>query len=63
MSGKLKIGDEILILGDKTGLLRQKVERMEIENIPVKEALKSQEVGIKIPGARKKDKIYIIIKK
>lgn len=62
-SGKLKIGDKILILGDKTGVIRQKIERIEINNKPIKLAEKGQEIGIKIPGARKGDKVYLIVKK
>jgi len=63
MSGKLAVGDEILIIGDKTGILKQKIKRIEIENKPVKQAVKGQEVGIKIPNTRKKDKMYLILKK
>jgi len=62
-SGKLKIGDEILVLGDKTGVLKIAIERIEIRKKSVKEAVKGEEAGIKIPGARKGDKIYLIVKK
>jgi len=30
-TGKLKLGDEILVLGEKTGIIKTKVERIEIE--------------------------------
>jgi len=62
-SGKILIGDEILVIGDQTGIVRQKIMRMEVNNKPIKEASKGQEVGIKIPGIRKGDKVYKIVKK
>jgi putative protease len=62
-SGKLNIGDEILVFGDKTGMVRHRIDRIEINHKPVKEAKKGQEVGIKILGAKKGDKVYLIIKK
>ena len=63
MSGKLRVGDEILVLGDKTGLIRHKISRVEIHNKQVKEAKKGQEIGIKLGEARKGDKIYKILAK
>jgi len=62
-SGKIKVGDEIYIIGDKTGIIKYKIERMEIHHKSVLEACKGEEIGIKIPNARKKDKIYLVIKK
>jgi putative protease len=62
-SGKLKIGDEIIVLGDKTGIIRHKIARIEISNKPVNEVKKGEEAGIKIPGARKSDKVYLIVSK
>ena len=62
-SGKIKIGDELLIMSNRTGLIKIKVQRLEIRNKPVKEAKKSDEVGIKIPNARKGDKVYLVVEK
>ncbi len=62
-SGKLKINDELIIIGDKTGLVRYKIERMEIRNKRVEQAVKGQEVGIKIANVRRGDKVYIVVKK
>jgi putative protease len=62
-SGKLKIGDDILAIGDKTGVLRHKIARIEVNNKPIKEAKKGMDIGIKMPGIRKRDKIYLIIDK
>jgi putative protease len=63
MAGKLEIGDDILIIGDSTGVVRHKIKRMEINHKPVKKVGKGRDVGIKIPDVRKSDEIYIIIKK
>lgn len=62
-SGKIKIGDDLIVLGNTSGVINIKIERMEINNKPVKEAQKGQEIGIKIPRARKGDKVYLIVKK
>lgn len=62
-SGKLSVGDEILVLGDQTGIVRQKIERIEVNNKPIKESSKGMEVGIKIQGIRKGDKVYKIVQK
>ena len=62
-SGKIKVGDELIILGDRTGVVRHKIERIEINRKPVKEAKKGMEVGIKVPNARKGDSVYLVIKK
>jgi U32 family peptidase len=60
-SGKIRVGDEILVIGNKTGVLKHKIERMEINKKEVKEAKKGDEVGIKIENARKRDSVYLIV--
>ncbi|PIN77812.1 protease [Candidatus Woesearchaeota archaeon CG10_big_fil_rev_8_21_14_0_10_34_12] len=62
-SGKLKIGDEVYIIGDKTGIKRTRISSMEINNNPIKQANKSQIIGIKLPECRKGDDVYLIKKK
>jgi len=62
-SGKLKIGDDILIIGKTTGLIRHKLTSMQINKKPIKHAKKGQEVGIKLPLCRKNDELYLIVKK
>jgi len=62
-SGEIKVGDELLILGDKTGVIRHKVERIEVDKKQVNEAKKGMKVGIKIPGAKKGDNVYLTVKK
>jgi putative protease len=60
---KLKIGDEIYIIGNQTGIRRCKIESMEVHNKPVSEIKAGEEVGIKLPECRKGDSVYLIQKK
>jgi len=59
-AGSLKIGDQIQIHGNKTGVIEQKITSMQIENKPIKSAKKGQRIAIKSKKARKNDKIYKI---
>jgi len=59
---KLKIGDEIYIIGQETGIKRCKIESMEIEHVQVQEAKAGQEVGVKVPLCKKGDEVFIIRK-
>ncbi len=56
----LAIGDKIVVIGNKTGIVTLHVSSMEIENEVVEKAIKGDSVGIKIPGVRKNDTVYII---
>jgi len=60
LSGSIKIGDEIYIIGKETGIKRVKVKSMEIKNKPVKQVKKGKDVGIKVPRCRKGDEVFII---
>ncbi len=62
-SGQIKTGEEIIVLGDKTGVIRQKVDRIDIERKQVASAKKGQEIGIEIPGSRKGDLVYLVVKR
>lgn len=59
---KLKIGDEIYIVGNKTGIKREKVQSMQINHKKVLEAEKGEEVGVKVPECRKGDDVFLIKK-
>ena len=60
----LKIGDDIAIIGNATGIIKLKIGNMEIDRKPVEKAVKGQEVGIKLPEkARKNDEVYVIEKR
>ena len=41
-SGKIKVGDELIILGKEIGIIRKKIDRMEINHKQVKEVKKGQ---------------------
>jgi putative protease len=62
-TGKLKLGDELYIIGNKTGIKRAAVTEMQINHKPVKEAKKGDEIGIKLPECRANDEVYLIVKK
>lgn len=62
-TGSLKIGDNLLISGKTTPLIRHKIESMEIDNKKVKKAEKGQEVGIRLPLCRTGNEVYKIWKK
>ncbi len=61
-TGKLKIGDDIYLIGKNT-FEKTKISSMEINNKKVKSVKKGQEVGIKLPYCRRNDKIYLIEKR
>ncbi|MDO8528460.1 MAG: peptidase U32 family protein [Nanoarchaeota archaeon] len=62
LNSELKIGDEIIIIGDLTGIISSKVSRIEINKKIVSKAKKGSEVGIKLPKVRKNDEVYVLIK-
>lgn len=59
----LKLGDEVVVLGENTGIVKAKINRIEIHNKQVNSGKKGEEVGIKIPLVRIKDQLYVIKKK
>jgi len=61
-SNNLAIGDEIYIIGRQT-FIRTKIKSMQINHKPIKQAKKSQDVGIKLPKCKKGDEIYLIKKR
>lgn len=61
--GKIKVSDEIYLIGRGSGAKRIKIERIEIENKSAESCKKGDFVGIKIPLAKKGDEIYLIKKK
>ena len=60
LSSELKIGDEIIVIGNMTGLEKIKVENIIRNNKPVKRAYKGEEINIKLPRVRKNDEVYVI---
>lgn len=61
--GPLKIGDEMYIIGDKTGVIKCKNESMQIDKEDKQIVNKGDSVGIKLPMCRRGDDVYVIKKK
>jgi U32 family peptidase len=59
---ELNVGNEIVVIGNTTGIIHSKINSMEIKNNPINKAEKEQEVGIKLPLVRKNDEVYLIKK-
>lgn len=59
---ELKAGDEIIIIGNTTGLEKSKIKHMEINKKSIPKAKKGDEIGIKSPKVRKNDEVYLIKK-
>ncbi len=62
-SNSLHLNDEIYIIGKDTGLLRVKVDRIEIDRNPLDKAWKGMLVGISTPPCKKGDSVFLIQKK
>ncbi|MBU2523073.1 MAG: U32 family peptidase [Nanoarchaeota archaeon] len=60
-NGKIKLGDEIYIRG-RGSLKRIKIDRMEINHLPINNAKKGMMVGIKTPPCHKGDEVFLIEK-
>jgi len=60
-TGSLKTGDKIMIQGNKTGSVEQKIKSIEINHRKVSKAKKPQRAGIKLSQpARENDKVFLI---
>ncbi len=59
---ELNAGEEIYIIGERTGVSRAKVDFMEIEHKRISKAGKGTVVGIKTSKCRKGDSVYLIEK-
>jgi U32 family peptidase len=58
----INLGDNIIVIGKTTGLIKSKIEHLEIKNRAVKKAKKGDEIGIKLKKVRKNDEVYVVIK-
>jgi len=62
-AGKLKLDDEVFIIGSKTGVLRQKIKSMQINHKNVNKVKKGARLAVKTDKkVRKNDKVFIINK-
>jgi U32 family peptidase len=58
--GTLKVGDEVYLMGDDTGIKRLKIESLEVQKKTVEKVKKGDDVGIRLPVCNKGDEIYKI---
>lgn len=60
-SGEVKIGDNILIMGETTGVLDIKLEKMSVDDKDNISAKRGDEITLKVPSlVRRNDKVYLI---
>jgi putative protease len=60
-SGKIKIDDEILVMGETTGVLDIKLEKFSVNDIENSIANRGDEITLKVPSlVRRNDKVYLI---
>ena len=60
-TGNLNVGDDILIIGETTGVLEIKIELMSVNDKTNQTAKKGDEITLKIPSlVRRNDKVYLI---
>lgn len=58
----LKVGDNIVIIGKTTGIIKSKIKHIEIDKKSVQQTKKGEEIGLKFPQVRKNDEVYTIKK-
>ena len=60
-SGEVKIGDNILIMGETTGVLDINLEKMSVDDKDNVSAKRGDEITLKVPSlVRRNDKVYLI---
>ena len=60
-SGEVTIGDNILIMGETTGVLDIKLEKMSVDDKDNISAKRGDEITLKVPSlVRRNDKVYLI---
>ena len=60
-SGEIKIDDDILIMGDSTGVIEMKIAGLKVFDIDSSFAKRGDELTMKVPAAvRRNDKVYLI---
>jgi len=60
-SSEIKIDDEILIMGETTGVLEIKLEKMSVNDKEASSAKRGDEITLKVPSlVRRNDKVYLI---
>jgi len=62
-TNQLNLGDEIYIIGKNTGVLRSKINRIEVDHKAVNKGEKGMLVAIKVPKCHVGDEVFLIKKK
>ncbi len=61
LSGKLQVGDQILITGPTTGVIEMEVEEVRLDLLPVESVKKGDTISMRVPEkVRRSDKLYLI---
>jgi len=61
-SGEVKQNDEILIIGETTGVLEMKIDKLSVNDEEKSSAKKADEITIQVPSlVRRNDKVYLIV--
>jgi len=58
----LKVSDEIVIIGKETGIVKSKIERIEINHKSVDKGKKDEDIGINLPLVKRNDEVYVVKK-
>ena len=59
-SNEIKIGDNILIMGDSTGVVEMNIESMKVFDVDNTSAKRGDEITMKTQSVRRNDKVYLI---
>jgi putative protease len=60
-AGELNIGDEIMIIGNKTGVIKQPIKSMQVNHKNKKKVSKGERLAVQLAEkARKNDKVFLI---
>jgi len=61
-TGKLQVGDEIIISGPTTGVIEMTIEELRVDELSVKEAVKGDRCSFPVGQVvRRSDKVYIMV--
>ncbi|MBW2980013.1 U32 family peptidase [Candidatus Woesearchaeota archaeon] len=57
----LKINDELIVIGNKTGAINEKIKSIEFNHKKIKSAKKGQRIAVKLKNiARENDKVFVV---
>lgn len=60
--GEMKVGDRLVFIGEKTGVVRKVVEQIRVDNVSVESASKGEDVTFtQLENVRKRDRVYKLV--